>query len=450
MSRAEPRRPAASLVLVVQAHQVTFGVRDVRSGGWAQLGGEPMPPAGLPRLVNLGTALAAVAQRLREGGAAVGEVRAVVSDTWLATVAIPWAHELLQTRQAFAYATQLMDEAGFEDAAGDAMRIDDAPYGLPRIAVSYPRALLAALDACAQAMSCRVTSVLPLSQALWRAGRGGRPVALRTDDEVILVTGTTRLEAVTTRMRPDDRPLDRTDLDRLWARQMLRAPLEAGTKPRLLDLGPAGHVVPVLSGSWEPLLLVRDGVEAPVLLDVTVQAQRQRGDALDAVPASLRPGGAAVAVLATLAAFAMVLAWSAWQSQQEAMQLARQAEQRSRPPAPRPAPRTLDKEKLLRQQAIDAAAQQLDAPFHALLKALQPARDIQVAVLGVDFTAAGGNGSGRMVLMAEAASALDMTRYVSFIDGRRPLGEAYMTHHEQVPVAGGTGYRFTLEVAWSK
>lgn len=445
---------AAVLHLCINARTVDFGLKGERGVEWLEHGTVELSPTERSRFDALHELIQGLTQRLGGGGLHVKEMRVIVSDVWLAAASIPWSQSLLKEPAASAYVAQLLRATGCSMASGDVVKVNDAPFGSPRLAVAYPASLLAMLSTCAEKMGGRLISVRSFGDVLWQlsGAAGAAVVACLDKDEVLLLSGAVRLEGVVARLGPEDRPPDMGDLARLWSRQTLRASVSGCPRMLLLNLNrgvqgaDAGAAMPC--GVWAPWS-VPLADQVPVRLQLAVQ-QTQSVKPLDAIPRAPGLSAAAVVLVTSVTAIALALSWSAWQYHVEGGRLAYEIEQRSRVAMARPSDRAPSKEQLLQLQAAKDAARQLDVPFHALLKALQPARDIQVAVLGVDFLGQDAEGRGRMSVVGEARTALDMTRYASFIEGRRPLGDVYLTHHELAGSASRTNYRFTVEVAWSK
>jgi hypothetical protein len=128
------------------------------------------------------------------------------------------------------------------------------------------------------------------------------------------------------------------------------------------------------------------------------------------------------------------------------------AERQARMPA-LPVPPKWTREELGRVRAVNAAIREINLPIGAVLRALQPPRDIRVALLGiaVEPTSAdlGSADAQRATLKisAESASGTEMTRYVGYLAGRPPLERAYLVSHV-VEAGSAYPYRFTVEVAW--
>ena len=91
-----------------------------------------------------------------------------------------------------------------------------------------------------------------------------------------------------------------------------------------------------------------------------------------------------------------------------------------------PTPAKWTAEELARIRAVNAAIREINLPIAPVLRALQPPRDIRVALLGIVVEPA--NASGRsaeganaaLKLNAESASGAEMARYVGYLAERAP------------------------------
>jgi hypothetical protein len=116
------------------------------------------------------------------------------------------------------------------------------------------------------------------------------------------------------------------------------------------------------------------------------------------------------------------------------------------------APRAVEwsRNELARVQAVNVAVRELNLPFEAILRALEPPKDMRVAVLSMT-TAASTSGAlaSRVKIVAEARTGAEMARYVAFVAERKPFTGAYLVEHEIDETAVERPYRFTLEASWN-
>jgi hypothetical protein len=86
-------------------------------------------------------------------------------------------------------------------------------------------------------------------------------------------------------------------------------------------------------------------------------------------------------------------------------------------------------------------------PVDSLLKSLQPPKDIRVAPIEIDFTVSRTTDAfqppagSELKLVAEAASALDMTRYVNFLAERPTIAHVHLLRHEILASEPARPYR---------
>jgi hypothetical protein len=105
-------------------------------------------------------------------------------------------------------------------------------------------------------------------------------------------------------------------------------------------------------------------------------------------------------------------------------------------------------EKLL---AANRAIAHLNIPLQDVFAAIQPPKDIQVGLLGLEASIASVSptgGAATLKILAEAPSAADMTRYVAYLTGRGPLTHAELVRHELASTNSVPLYRFSVEIGW--
>ncbi|MCE1187014.1 MAG: hypothetical protein LWW92_15600, partial [Rhodocyclales bacterium] len=143
---------------------------------------------------------------------------------------------------------QRMLEAGFTLAEDDVLRLDDAPFGMPRLAIAYPATLLAACYGMAEQLQARLESLLPFAVAGWQALpflgiRNARALLILDEGQVSVArTGTaqtTRLGDVS--VRPVGHQATAAGLTQVWQRLSLRESWLADlTTVPVLDLRSGG------------------------------------------------------------------------------------------------------------------------------------------------------------------------------------------------------------------
>jgi hypothetical protein len=398
--------------LVVGARRIDVG--RVIAGRWL-----PMSLASVDIVDGLASSLdSLVLPDSKPGGGA--DLHVVVSDRWLNVAEVPWSAALADGARADAVARQRLVEAGFGADAAATVRLDDAGFEQPRLAVAYPAELLGALSALAQRSGLRLRSVLPLSVAGWHAHARPKGEAMLTVDDgaVIVATGTRhRVGQVVVRT-------DTGSWQTQWARAQLRNPrLKSAQQPAVLDLS------------------VRDGVPLPPALGLARAARKLRSpvDAVAQAPHST-VGWLAAACVALVA---LTLSLQAWQAQGQRLAAGADWKRLQQQPAAAVQAAPWTRQELAHVQSANAAIRELNLPIAALLAALQPPRDLRIAVLAVEAS-----GSATVRIKAETRTAAEMAKYAAFVASRNPFTEAYVTHHEVDTASPEKPYRFALEASW--
>jgi hypothetical protein len=397
----------------------------------------------------LGEALAEVAAHEAVRGA---RCRVMLSDRWLASAAMPWNSSQHAAGSARAGAVSYLMAAGYDSLADDTIRFDDAPWRAPRLVLAYPGSLLAELAGWARLAGCTLDSVLSIAgvAALLQpaAGAAARSVSAvlepgapgSTAYGVFLkwTASGERVEEVSAR------PLvafgTAADAAAAVVRRLYWNSAEAGDAPPLeivdLSVDSAG-AAGVAGGLPAPLRWWQDCLSGP---------RGGRSLALDAV--ARVPGwtgkrvavAAAVLLLCGLAATGLALDHGELRRQRAAV-----APSPSAVPASAPT-----REQQRKVVAVNAAVSELNVPLPLLMRALQPPKDIRVALLGLELGATGSDSARPTLKVAvESPGSQDMTMYVAFLGYRKPFSKAYLVKHELVTGADGTAsYRFVVEVEW--
>ncbi len=388
----------------------------------------------------------------------IRRIRVVVADHWLSVGQIPFSPALKRSESAMAFARTCLGAAGSDVAPLDVVRIDDGAYLQPRLAVVYPARLIAALETLAQHLQATLDAVVPLSVAAWRATmpttrQRSSALAVVDDGLVLLVTG--RKDVLDVVVRRDlASQEEHTSIDRqpvhLWERMRLRDPQWTDVDLRVLSLATASTAHETYGTGPSPIaLFARHAVAgAPVRLQLAFAAASMRlvVDACAIRPGLNRWSWAAAAVIVGLS---LTMVHAAWQVHREAARVAQAIEERNGASTTEVAEPNWTREELSKVRAVNAAVRQLNLPFSDIVRALEPPRDIRVAVLGLEVLDTGSvnGGSGPTVkVVAESKTGAEMARYVGFLQDSRPFADAYLVHHEIVEFAGERPFRFTVEV----
>lgn len=387
----------------------------------------------------------------------VREVRVLVADLWLAITDIPWSATLMQRDGVFARSQ--FAAAGFEMDPADSVKIDDAPFGQPRLAVAYPDALLTALAGLAAGLHARLTSVLPFSVAAWAEvshRRRDKSTALALFDEglTLFAQGTDCLTGVTMRaVNAAGGDAAAQALREQWQRMQWRDPQLASVE-HLPVLNLSSSDIPLLEPAQTRIALPSHaGSTAPsprLQLAACLSSRRLPLDAVLANP-PMTPMRWAIAGIALCLSGLLFI---------QMLQITRTLEARrheavaDRMTEPTMQPSTIrSREEIARVQAVNGAIRELNLPISALLQALQPPRDIRVAIWSVDVQspqASEGGQQASVKIVAESPTGADMTRYVAFVAESRPFTGAYLTHHAIEESLPARPYRFTLEAVWKE
>lgn len=459
------RSSAYTLFVVIGEAHVECGVMrgGASRGAWvadSRLEFSIDPQAGLPDSVSI--AIQAFRElQIRLGLSGFDEIRVIVADCWLAVMGVPWSQAMEGVVSADVYVRSQFAVAGHVVEANDVVKLDDAPFGAPRLAVAYPYLLLNALEQLSSESRSGLTSVLPWSVAVWgfalRAGsRRQQALALLSRGLLLVmrvaVAGDFRLGEVTVRRSTSGQLPDGADLDAVWRRLCLReAHFSAVQKASFVVLDDeAGKVIDVCSPfvrfDFPP---IRNGV---VLSQALTLAAGAAGlcSALDAREGEGRQTTSRqwMALAGTVVLVASLLFLVA-ENKQSVNLLTARLNAVNEPQKPKVRAANWSREELIKVQAVNAAIRELNLPIKALLQALEPPADIRVAVLAIE--AAGDSPETRnssLRIQAEARTGEEMARYVGFLSDRKPFLGAYLTKHEIVDEMVERPYRFTVEVLW--
>lgn len=391
-------------------------------------------------------------------------IRVLVADTWLPSMSIPWTNALRQEKSAKVFAQGQLTAAGFTIEAIDIIKLDDAPYGSPRIVVAYPHALVAAFEKLARSLNGRLTLVQPLSAAAWRYAKNIdsklEALAILGNNYLIFGYGSGRLNEVIVRANaysaqahPVSDSIIIQTLAEQWKRMRLRdMALSRVEKLSVLNLT-------LIDFSFEKLLSEYKSIGLPSLNSQDtatpyLRLARQIGShcsALDAITVEPKMTPAKWSIAALVILGSLLLIAQGWERNINIRSIANKqiAEEKLRRPIT--VQRDLSKEEALKAQAFNIAIRELNLPISGLLRALQPPSDIQVAVLSIDTAGSGSSVEqvSNVKIIAEARTGIDMMRYVSFVAERRPFEGAYLTHHEIVESQPERPYRFSVEAKWA-
>lgn len=451
------RRAETNLHLVIGTHALECGLRSGEQ--WLQ---DSLVRVEIDAVMDAATPLSGVLDALLEAEArlqavlqsrdlALATIQAVVADTWLDLLCLPWSNALLQSEQLAAYCRlQFLAQADV-DTTQSLVRLDDAAYGAPRLAVAYPIVLMKALDQCADRLGGHLASVFPLSVAAWHLlppSRQAAAAVLVSDADLLLTAiGAERLQQIHISLRETSSAVQPTEVTRHWQRVRLRDALAPQiAQPKFLDLSadqslPADGGFTAVAYPW-----LANGPSRALQL---AAVSRSSAYPLNAVQARKRMSMLQWGLLGLACAVLIAMGVQAWQTRQSVLSLQERITVHSPQLNTDSIERLPGRDELARIQSMNKAIWTLNLPVEQLLRAAQPAQRT-VAVLSVDMNSAAmsNGGDGLIKVTAEAKSAQDMMRYVDGLGQHAPLIEAYLVSHEVAETQTEYPYRFTVEAKW--
>ncbi|MDP1935904.1 MAG: hypothetical protein Q8K91_01715 [Hylemonella sp.] len=382
-------------------------------------------------------------------------------------VTMPWSDALLQPEAAQRHARAELQSHGLEVQPEDPVCIDHRPaLGHPRSVYWVPGWLQHEIDSLALAVAARRCSVqsLNLVAAAWLARQHHDAHALG-----LLGSGTLQLwpqrGATAASLVLADTPTAGAlaeRVPRLWQRAGLRSPALAmapGLRLLSLDEPPPPDAAQGRAPQWAPWPATPEAGGRAALDRSLVAAAwarpvlpwRTAGE----LPALPPLGWAAAAGLAAATALAVL----AMQHEATLRDTLRHGSVAPGSASPAAAATPAERAEL---GAVNAAVRQINLPLPALLRALQPPRDIPVLLLSLDLPSRAGDGEvqggaaarraaeGSVKLTALAPHSRDMTRYLSFLSGRPGVGAVHLLRHELDTAAPAAAYRFEVELQWPR
>ncbi len=399
-------------------------------------------------------------------------IRVLVADVWLGQVCLPWNPALRRKHGAETYVREQFAAAGYGLSHDDVIRLDDAPYGREHLAVAYPRWLLSVIDRFAISVNGSIVSLLPFSIAAWalrpkERGKKLAAVGLACEGMSLITYGAGRQSDVVVRANavsaPGSSEADSTSasgwsgVSALWRRMQLRDPqLLCLERLPVVSLTSCQGIEQTLGDSLFAMDLSEQQIDsAPSAALRLLHSSTALRSPLDAKPSrqSLSPVGWGATALGSF--FVALLISNSWQAAQLKHSLVQQNRANSVESVTIVSDRSWSREEIARIDAVNSAVRQLNVPVADLMRALQPPRDIRVALLSVEILADDArnerdadDNSSAVKIVGEARTGSDMANYLGFVGDRKPFSRAYLKHHEVVESAPEHPYRFTLEASW--
>lgn len=399
----------------------------------------------------------------------VDQVRVLIADSWLVVTDLPWRSSSKSSRDAEGDAITRLVANGYEIDSTDTLRLDDAPFGTPRLAVVYRASILDALNQLSNRLKARLTSVLPLSVAAWNLQSGyttGSSIQNAQPQpqlqvQVVLDEGLlvfSRSQAID-RKRLSELSM-RTDIDvhapmnqqirSAWLRLTMRdSRMSHVVSANLLDLTESEELI----GNVDTFFVLnqdlpKNNANVSPRLSLAAHASGLRS-ILDAVPIKATWQLWHWGILAAAALFAVLMIGSLFKTNLTIQSLKTSQNMAQKEIQPQTPSKSLSREDLAKVQAVNAAIQVLNLPLTSILRALEPPRDIKIALLSVETSNTGSlSQKSNIKIVAEARNSLDMAQYVAFVSARKPFINAYLTQHEIDVNSADRPYRFTLEALW--
>lgn len=475
---------------------VHLGAHSVHSALW--LGGRPVKESfrAVPVAWRDEDALAAILgswaqdSEWLETARGAGELRTLISDHWLAAASVPWSSAQLTDKKARQDAWDHVNAAGYDVSHDEQICLDDCAARQPRLALAYPTRILTALEHLARASGVQFIHAGSLGVSVGTRLRSMRPQPkiaalaivepgdpeLRSATFLKLDPKCERIEQIVTRNIRADCGAEWHGLAQAWMRLGWGGQGETASHPAacaVVDANLAGEPLRAAAKSagtvWLPVdrTVSRDDTnpvgwiewlgaqpgDAVEPLDVRLERSSKMVSGFRPARLSVPTRPWQVAAIALLAAATVWLAGEAAEHHKR-LELVRAAQAAALAPrtpmVPPLSPQT--REKVV---AVNHIIGHLNIPVEDVLGAIQPPADIQVGLIGLEAFASNAQRSdgtaGRPLLKAtaEAPSALDMTRYVSYLGGRPPLTRADLVKHELIKRGNSdASYRFHVEIGW--
>lgn len=395
----------------------------------------------------------------------VDQIRVLIADSWLVVADMPWRSSSKNARDAEkdAYTTLVVN--GFDIASADTFRLDDAPFGTPRLAVVYPASVLGALNQLSVRLKARLASVLPLSVAAWNLQSGyttannsqnTQPQVQVVLDEGLMVFSRSlaldrkRLSELSIRTDVGDQSPMNQQIRAAWLRLSMRdSRMSQVVSANLLDLTRSEE----LKGNVDTFFVLnqdlpKNDANVSPRLSLAAHASGLRS-ILDAVPIKATWPIWHWGILSAAALFAVLTMVSLFKTNLTIQSLKTSQNMAQKETQPQTPSKSLNREELAKVQAVNTAIQVLNLPLPSILRALEPPRDIKIALLSVETSNTGSlSQKSNIKIVAEARNSLDMAQYVAFVSARKPFINAYLTQHEIDVNSADRPYRFTLEALW--
>ncbi len=388
------------------------------------------------------------------------EMRVVIADCWLAILGLPWSSGMKHTTSALSFACRQLEAAGFEVSLADTLKLDDAPFGMPRLVVAYPALVLTALEQWVDNITVRLTSILPLSVAAWALAQhipNAYPQALAVLDKGLIIIARSlkgtrfRLSEITLRNIDQNSEVIEQAVCDIWQRLSLRESQLAEIKNiALFDLSMSNQTKRSFSSVFMPCKLPSAGgalnVSPALSLVANVYFLRHPLDALSSQKSPLTLSRAIV--LAAAIACVGIITVQAVKTSFAVRSLTSQLNTTTNTKAVVVHHKALSREEIAQAQAVNIAIRELNLPVSEIVRALEPPKSIRVAVLSIETGSSHASIPAPVKIVALARTGAEMMRYIAFVAKHKPFNRAYLTRHEIDDTLVDRPYRFTMEASW--
>jgi hypothetical protein len=404
-------------------------------------------------LTDLHQSILALAEKFRLHTNRNQDFRVVVSDAWLSIASLPWSALLERQNTAKIFCRDYLNELGFDVGEEDEICLGDAGHGISRLAVIYPSSLLVAIDQFAEKSNLRCVGIRPLSILAWTAiSNKVRPEALAilSEQAVILTLATCRRIWAKPILQGYElfRLIGLTavqGLDAAWRRWKLRHPQSCNIKKvYVID----NRNCPEQAAPFSPPFFSLENIAWSKLQpNAHWLTNYVNANALDAKVRHSRRGWLHWLFLGAAALTSSLLLMQTFVELKKA-EVARENFETAYSQQSGPQVVDWSTADLRKIAAVNSAIRQLNMPIGVVMYALQPPKDIRVAVLSIETTTETINtGFNTLKITAEAPTSAEMTRYVAFIADSRPFVRAYLIRHE-IPGEDDANFRFIVEAQW--
>jgi hypothetical protein len=383
------------------------------------------------------------------------KIHVAVSEQWLFTDTVPWSEALSKGNTHTAVAAYMQNSvSGFRFQ--DTVRCVNSHWGSARWAVAYPAILMESLLQFAQTMNGVLISVLPIACLAAQEATKVLPnthLLAYIESNYLNLIEIERGRIISSMRRPlpvadsSNKYAEMLAVLQLWRSIQMRSPAWTAVTELPVLMDKAISIEGKLNGLkcivWQA---GEQSTKAPLLSTFHVISAEPHY--LNAIANKQRIKIWQVIFLIITCVFVFCVGWKIALNQR-AMQQIESSRAISQANAIINAPQSLSKLQQEKVLASNTAIRQLNFPVVQLLRALQPPKDIRVAILGLDLSDSGNESSiAKIKLNAETRSGEEMTRYVAFLSDRRPVVQAYLVRHEVMKNTPENPWRFTLELTW--